>query len=509
MSAADCERWMQLADQAAVGEQLTDRDKAWLSQHADACEQCGAEKQFYASLGDALGHPEMLVVPSATKPPTVPRALSRRPVLVGLAMAASVAIIVGGYAYARRHRPMSSTPPAPPALSTPPPMARVVLASGVAQLGSQTAQAGQQIAQGERLSTESGQACAGIGDTIDVCLDGASVARITLSEPDRILVYLEQGTLMARLDHQPAGRTFIVRTAGAEVQAVGTRFSVHVAPDGHTRVRLHEGRLAVRAANRVATDLAAPVQASIAQDIRVAPISPDAATEDRPLAKLAEAARLASGTALMLTSAPAGADVFLDNVAMGKTPLSTFLRASAHVRLSLPGYQPASDWVVCDRCEQGAQPGIARAFTLTPQPVSPPEPADKPSHPRGIAPRLSPDQLLAKAQSLRAQERYQACAQLYRRLMAEYPGSEAAKVSMVSLGELELVHTKDPAAALRAFNAYLRLGGPLEREARFGKIRALRALDRRDEADAETAGFLRDYPTSTQAAILRQRGHGD
>jgi outer membrane protein assembly factor BamD (BamD/ComL family) len=115
---------------------------------------------------------------------------------------------------------------------------------------------------------------------------------------------------------------------------------------------------------------------------------------------------------------------------------------------------------------------------------------------------------LAKAQLLRARGQYKACAQLYHRLRSEFPGSEEARVSMVSLGELELVETKNPVAALDAFNAYLHLGGPLEREARFGKIRALRALERRHEADAETARFLRDYPTSIHAATLRRKSYG-
>lgn len=78
---------------------------------------------------------------------------------------------------------------------------------------------------------------------------------------------------------------------------------------------------------------------------------------------------------------------------------------------------------------------------------------------------------------------------------------------MISLGELELVQSKNPGAALSAFNAYLRLGGALDREARFGKIRALRALDRRQEAETETARFLSDYPTSIQASTLRQQSH--
>ncbi len=80
---------------------------------------------------------------------------------------------------------------------------------------------------------------------------------------------------------------------------------------------------------------------------------------------------------------------------------------------------------------------------------------------------------------------------------------------MVSLGELELGKRNRPAAALEAFSAYLRVGGPLEREARFGRLRALRALGRDGEADAERATFLRDYPASIQAAMLRSQTHGN
>ena len=79
---------------------------------------------------------------------------------------------------------------------------------------------------------------------------------------------------------------------------------------------------------------------------------------------------------------------------------------------------------------------------------------------------------------------------------------------MISLGELELGKRNRPVAALEAFSAYLRVGGSLEREARFGRIRALRALGRNGEADADSTTFLRDYPTSMPAATLRRQAHG-
>jgi hypothetical protein len=380
--------------------------------------------------------------------------------------------------------------------------AQVRFASGDARLGLSPAQAGQKVPQGEHLSTGSGLACLGMAGSVDVCLDAASVASFALGDPDQILVYLEKGTLMARLDHQPSGRKFLVRTAGAEVQAVGTRFSVRLESDGRTRVRLHEGKLAVRAASRVTTDLVAPVQADIAEDIRVAPISPSEIGEDRPLADLVAVIRSDMGALVFLASTPMGADVLLDDVSIGRTPISMFLGKAAHVRVSTARHQPVSDWI-----EVHGQTRIERAFTLAALPEPPAQAVESPS-PRPSGAHVSPGQLLAKAQSLRSRGQYQACARIYRRLWSEFPGSEEAKVSMVSLGELELVQRKSPGSALAAFNAYLRLGGALDREARFGKIRALRALDQRQAVQVETARFLSDYPTSTQAATLRQRAEG-
>jgi ferric-dicitrate binding protein FerR (iron transport regulator) len=494
MSTGDCERWMDLADRAAVGDYLTEADQAWLSHHASVCAKCSSEQQFYTSLRGAIGHPEMLLATSRASAPRARRASFRKPLHLGLALAAGVALVVGGGLVLRTPRSTGSRP-------SPVATAHVVLASGDAHLGLAPAEAGQRIPPGQRLSTGSGLACMGIAQSVEVCLDSASAAILTLGEPNQILVYLEKGTLMARLDHQPAGRKFLVRTASAELQAVGTRFSVHLAEDGNTRVRLYEGRLAVRATSRVATDLVSPVQASVAQDIRIAPISPAATGEDKPLAELVDVTHSGPGAALMLTSTPAGADVLLDNVAIGKTPLSVVLASAAHVQLSSQGYAPMSEWI-----EVGDRPRVERAFALAELAAS--LPSEAPSPLRHVVPHTSPDQLLAKAQLLRAHGQYKACAQLYRRLRSEFPGSEEARVSMVSLGELELVETKNPAAALEAFDAYLRLGGPLEREARFGKIRALRALDRREAADAETARFLRDYPASIHAATLRRTSYG-
>ena len=495
MSSTDCERWVALSDQAAVGQDLSGRDQAWLVQHAHACSDCGREAAFYTSLRDAVGRPEMLVVPSPAARPLARRSPVRIAMLGTVALAASVAIIAG---LARNRGGRAFTPAA---VQEPPLTARLLFASGSARLGAGPAQAGQAVTHGEHFATGDGLACMAIASSITVCLDAMSAATVALADPKQAIIYLEKGRLLARLDHQLAGRTFLVRTAQAEVQAVGTRFSVGISDDSQTQVRLHEGKLTVRAANHVASDLAAPVQARVGDDIRVAPMSGAASQDDDRLSDLSTLSRSETRTIARITSIPAGADVSFDDVVMGKTPVSTVLAADAHVRLAMAGYVPVSEWIsVAD----GAT--IERSFVLTGL-AAPAEQPDKPARAHREARLPSPSRLLAMAQGLRARGAYDACAQVYRRLWSEFPGSEESKVSMVSLGELELGKRNHPAAALEAFGAYLRVGGTLEREARYGRIRALRAVGRDGEADAESATFLRDYPTSIQSATLRRQVH--
>lgn len=424
MMASDCQRWATLSDRLAVGEGVSDREQAWLAHHARGCAECAREAALYASLREAVGRPERLLVAAPVAGSRGRLLTVRRASVALLALAAGIALGFG--LRPERGGVQLARPVASPAPLT----ARLLFASGEAQPGQTTAAAGRSVVHGERLATRDGRACLAIAGSITVCLDRHSTATVSLADPSRAVVQLERGRLLARLDRQPAGRSFAVRTPKAEVQAVGTRFSVTLAEDGQTQVRLHEGRVAVRAANRLSSDLVAPAQANVGDDIRVVPMVPN---DDDLLAELSGA----------------------------------------------PGVQPA---VAVPRVPE-APPRAPLARTSV---------------------RPSPAELLAKAQATRARGAYDACAQLYRRLWSEHPGSEEAKVSMVSLGELELGKRDRPAAALEAFTAYLQAGGPLEREARFGRIRALRALGRQAEAERDSAAFLRDYPTSVQATALRR-----
>lgn len=495
MSSADCERWVDLSDRAALGQDLSGRERAWLVQHSRTCSECGREAALYSSLREAVGRPEMLVVPRSVPRPRARRTTVRIAMLGTVALAASIAVVAG----IDRSRGSRTTVRAQ--LQDAAPAAHVLLSSGSARLGAGLLQAGQSVKHGERVDTADGLACVAIADSITVCLDAMSVATVSLADAKQTIVYLEKGRLLARLDRQPAGHRFLVRTSKAEVQAVGTRFSVGISDDGQTQVRLHEGKLAVRAANHVASDLAAPVQAQVGDDIRLAPMPATASQDDQVLSDLSTLPRAGARAIVRLASVPAGADVSLDNVAMGRTPLSTVLTADAHVRLAMAGYVPVNEWI-----SPSAGATIERTFDLTALATSDEIPG-RPAHAHRGPTTRTPSQLLATAQALRARGAYDECARVYRRLWSEFPGSEESKVSLISLGELEIGKRDNPEAALEAFSAYLRTGGALDREARYGRIRALRALRRDGEADAESATFLRDYPSSAQSATLRRQGH--
>jgi TolA-binding protein len=92
----------------------------------------------------------------------------------------------------------------------------------------------------------------------------------------------------------------------------------------------------------------------------------------------------------------------------------------------------------------------------------------------------------------------------YRTLIEARPASAEARAALVSLGELQLSQLKSPGAALGSFEGYLTRDGSLTQEARYGRIRCLRALGREAEARHAIQEFVQRYPGSAQAKQLQQ-----
>lgn len=498
MNEPTCDRWISLCDQAACGRELSHSDRNWLEQHAKTCPQCSTESSFWARLGSVIDEPNVLnePLPPRASPPNHrgagPLLLSRYGWALG--MAAGVALTLSGALIVRQKTaPGTEAPKHQPA--------RLLSIAGRVHVEGAAAAAGERLSAGQRIRTDSGLACVAIADSITTCLAENSDAELDLANASRLIVRLTRGRLIARLDKQPRGRQFCVETPQAAVTAKGTVFSVSVNPEHGTTINLHEGHVALQSRSSVTSAITAPARATIESKIETLALSDEAAAEDQRLLALSALPRNGQRFSLDVSTRPAGAEVGIDGMALGPTPVSAFVASGSRLSVSLAGYAPVAELLPR---ETGVT--VERRFDLVPIETKATLPTGESRlHPSGAGVAASPSSLLARAQALRAQGKYAECAASYRQLISMFPRSDEARASLVSVGELQLSELGQPTQALQSFNGYLRTGGSLTREARYGKIRALQLLGRYTEHQAAVAEFVRDYPNSVQAATLRQR----
>ncbi len=122
--------------------------------------------------------------------------------------------------------------------------------------------------------------------------------------------------------------------------------------------------------------------------------------------------------------------------------------------------------------------------------------------PRPASERLSASEMLAKARELRGAGKLRKAASVYSELARVYPSSPEAHAAAVSLGQVQ-VQRGQLRRALRAFDRYLRRGGPLAEEAHWGKVQTLHALGETDKRDAAVAAFASAHPRSVYLARAR------
>ncbi|HTU59180.1 MAG TPA: hypothetical protein VMF89_12115, partial [Polyangiales bacterium] len=121
--------------------------------------------------------------------------------------------------------------------------------------------------------------------------------------------------------------------------------------------------------------------------------------------------------------------------------------------------------------------------------------------------RSAPEDLLQKANQLRAAGRFRDAAQTYSLVYDRFPKSQAAYVARVAAGSLELEHLSNPLKARKLFELALqdRPKGALDLEARQGLSVALRDLeDRSGERDVLRA-LVKGHPGSPAARRAQVR----
>ncbi|MFZ5895370.1 MAG: PEGA domain-containing protein [Myxococcota bacterium] len=507
MTTNECDRWASLADQDALGEVLSVADARFLRDHAQHCGFCRAESRAYDSLAGALRDETKLTEPFALldagrvgwRERFGARSARVKWLATGLAAAAALALIP---AVKRALAPTSAA-----IASAAPSAATLVLRAGQANVNGGASRVGEQLAPGNRVDVEHGRACAGFEPGVWACLGDRSSVEVGALGEHRSLKLL-RGRVLARLEPQPAGRTFAVEAVRVSVLAKGTLFAVELDAQD-TLVRLYEGSVQLRAVDGRELTLRAPAAARVGAQIEARLLPDRAPPQDQELIALSRIGAKSADSRLAVTSLPAGAQVSLDGTVLGPAPISALVpNGAVRLGVELGGYAPVTERITLSPAssttrdyELSALEGAAanEVNSRLPTPRAGTEAAGE-----SVA-RATPAELLTRARSARAAGRYADAARQYRQLLQVFPQSDEARVSLVSLGELSLSELGDARAALQSFDAYLKHGGGLTQEARYGRIRALGRLGRRGEERSAIESFLNDYPKSVQAASLRAK----
>ncbi len=105
--------------------------------------------------------------------------------------------------------------------------------------------------------------------------------------------------------------------------------------------------------------------------------------------------------------------------------------------------------------------------------------------------------LLSTAHQALSNRDWEAAASAFSVLESAFAQSDEAQLGRLTHADLALGALHDPSAALILFNDYLSLGGKLNEQAAYGRIRALRAVGKTSEAAAELNQFRLSFPESS------------
>jgi tetratricopeptide (TPR) repeat protein len=163
------------------------------------------------------------------------------------------------------------------------------------------------------------------------------------------------------------------------------------------------------------------------------------------------------------------------------------------------------------------QPPSAAALSAEPATVQPADadPVEADDLPNAVASdkgrralaRSAPEDLLQKANQLRAAGRFRDAAQTYSLVYDRFPKSQAAYVARVAAASLELEHLSNPIKARKLFESALqeRPRGALDLEARQGLSVALRDLEDRSGEREVLRALVKGHPGSPAARRAQVR----
>lgn len=539
----DCVRILELDLKKAHGHQMSRKEKLLYETHMAACPDCLAELRVLEALSEqnASGAlPELdefsrwrlvddiLAQADATPPQqleevaddgSVPTKLSsyRLFALAGtLAAAAIAAVLFWQSPREKGSETIAITENTSPSVS--PLTGHFALLSGEVLLGAQNAVIGDQLGSGDRVETGEGRAVVDLPSEIVLSLGPETSLQIHTRDDLGYDVVLDRGQIRVSLPPKANREELSIVTPKGTVEVTGTVFSVN-ADDDSVEVRVLRGQVAIsdrggrqrRLGSRTGTSLGSTRVWSLTQ------IEEESLWEEVRVLELLDSS---DNAVVAVQSTPLGADVEIDSVYIGKTPVKAAIRAGyREIHVALNGEQSARKLL---DLHKGAHMSWDVDFDAESQRIREPD-ASSAEAERPVAEiqksrilqkkiedpesSLSAAELLMQAQQMRAARDWTGAAGTYQRLIQTYPDADESRAAFVSLGEIQLSKLERPMSALQHFNNYLAVAqrGPLAREALYGKIRALRALGRYGEESQAIAEFLERFPTAVRTREIRTR----
>lgn len=539
MSDADLQRWEEIVEREMLGDTITPEDEEFRARYEAEHPECAKESAAWDDMiglmrdeGEAEGTQRVAALAERV---LVQRDVERdvvRPLLPvqaatprgsnvrGIAIAATLAAAAGvmGLVVTKDwgaaepttaqadETPAESPEPAPAPVSPAPapelapdaehPTGLLAMAGegllvdgGLASAGAEI-QPGQRMDFGEATAAEGADACVVFeAPWIATCFSRASEVVFAEADGGERRVELRRGRIFVTLDELPEGQSFSVVTSRGSVAAIGTSFEVWIDEQGIVRASVLEGKVSI-----TDDDGPRPLEAgqtTVLGEPTIGTFGNDALAWSRGHQQLASLWRAPDRGVLLVRDGaeqPRATAVTVDALPVGAAPVSLLAPEGEHL-LAMAGTPKG----VPVEIEAGARHEI----TLDAQPTAQPTPKKR-SKP-------SVAELVRKASEAQADHRYKDAARYLDKLLSHYPDGPDAQNARVQLGDMMREKLGRSGRALELYDAYLRRGGPLTPEARYGRIEALGRLGRKQDQRAAIEDFVAKHPRDWRTNGLEEQ----
>jgi RNA polymerase sigma-70 factor (ECF subfamily) len=367
--------------------------------------------------------------------------------------------------------------------------------------GGEPLERGMSLREGDVVSAKTRAGCFGLSPRADVCLAASSEARIAQLGLSARRVELLRGRAVASVERVDPGvplslsvRTLRVETTDAVLgfELDGDEVVVRVLRGAATITTPHERRPLAAAQSAIYRAASGQLEV-VAQLVEKARRDWDLLST-RALGEPSD--RPAQGPKPEAPSISVASSELAPGAASEPAPASPAPPAPAQEEEQVALVETAPQ---ADEAEPKAAGPEAAPVEAAPVEVAPVEAA------AGDA-ALPAEEQLAHAKALARERRFVQAAELYQELIHSAPSSRSAREALVLRGELLSERLTRPAEALPLFDRYLSTGGGLlATRARYGRILALRHLNRAAEERAASREFLVSDGNTPQARALRAR----